>query len=46
MQINITSMALIIIVVGLLMLLGPERVVAFGHDLRKAWRDFAGIFKR
>ncbi len=46
MQINLNQIAMIVIVVGLLMLLGPERVAGFGRDLQKAWRDFAGIFKR
>ncbi len=46
MQVNINQMAAIIIVVALLMLFGPERMVGFGRDLQKAWRDFVGIFKR
>lgn len=46
MQINLNQMAMIVIVVALLMLFGPERLVGFGRDLQKAWRDFAGIFKR
>ena len=46
MQIQINQVALAIIVVALLLFFGPERVVGFGRDLQKAWRDFVAIFKR
>ena len=46
MQIQLNQIVFAIVIVALLLLFGPERLVGFGHDLRKAWRDFVGTFKR
>lgn len=46
MQIQIDQVTIAILVVALLVLFGPERAVGFGRDLQKAWRDFAGLFRR
>ena len=46
MQIDINQIGLVVIIVALFMLFGPEGIVGFGRDLQKAWRDFVGVFKR
>ena len=45
MQIDINQTAMVIIIVALFILFGPEGIMEFGRDLQKAWRDFVGIFK-
>lgn len=46
MQLQIGLETMIVIVVVLLLVFGPERAVGFGRDLQKAWTDFVGIFRR
>ena len=46
MQIDINNVAMVVIVILLLLLFGPERVVGFGRDLQKAWRDVVALFRR